>query len=113
MKSTSCKKKKNVATWTHEVAPHQLTPFTLLSARLYLYFLNYSHWIMKGMKEISKSLTFALLGERLDTPVRYFCEWQKNGGAARRRVFFTYVYLLEWNYNARTLSVQHRLQLLF
>ena len=60
---------------------------------------------MKGMKEISNGLTFALLGGGgVGHPRAVFREWQENGGAARRRVFFSHVYLLEWNYNAKTLS---------
>ena len=73
--------------------------------------------VMKGTKEISNSLTFALLGGGggVWTQPCGFREWQENGGAARLAPpgFFTYVYLLELNYNARTLSAQHRFQLLF
>ena len=60
----------------------------LLFCRLdYIYFLNYSHWIMKGMKEISNSLTFALLGGGVGHPVRFFANGKKT--AALRAAGFS------------------------
>ena len=52
-----CKMKKNIATYqqSREATPHRLTRFTCLPLN-FIYILNYGHWIMKCVKEISNSV---------------------------------------------------------
>ena len=49
---------------THVAAPHRATRFTHLPLD-FTYFLNYGHWIMKCLKEISNSVRNMIADVRL------------------------------------------------